>query len=97
MTLKTFTVRVGFGEVTTHLIFERRDGKRFVVKEVHYEYNPGAFGIEEETKVLKFSSQGDTMQMRALKHRIDVDIGPNEIESEETETRMYCGQVKRVV
>lgn len=92
--LETFTVLAGPGEKTTNLVFKAADGRLFVTEGVYFEYNPGAFGIMEETRALRFSVEDGTLRMYALKDRRDSDMGLNEIEFEETETRMYCGVVK---
>lgn len=90
-TVRPYVVRTSMGEETTHLVFDLPGEKRYLVQGAHYEYNPGAFGISEETEYLKLSAAGDTLLVHARKQRHDSDMGINEVEFETTETRMYCG------
>lgn len=91
--VRTYTIEEHLGQVTTHLIFDLPGGKRAVAKGVHYEYNPGAFGISEETEFLRISADEGVLHVHARKARHDSDMGLNEVEMETAETQAWCGLV----
>jgi hypothetical protein len=91
--LRTYTVRNDIGSEQVHLVWTLPDGKQFVTRSVHGTYNPGAFGIMEETEFLRINAEGNTLVVHARSQRSDSDMGLNEMEIETGEHRTYCGLV----
>lgn len=94
--VQTYTVSGPLGSETMHLIWRTPDGKRFATRDVHSTYNPGAFGIFEETEKLQITTDGPTLTLYAKKQRSDSDMGDNEVQVEVSEHRLYCGLVDGV-
>lgn len=66
-----------------------------VFTEVLYEYNPGAFGIHEEVAVGEGALEGlvagrQQLVIRAVKGRVDSDMGLNEVEVEDLGFVLIC-------